>query len=153
MFSKTCEYGIRSCIYIYCQTIKGKRPNLQDVARMIESPEAFTAKIIRQLVKKGIVQSSKGPGGGFNVDLEKINIILSKTCCHQCIPLCQIIEVFDGNILNRCSLGLKECSEIQPCPFHHQYKPVKEQLINLYASTTLFQMTEGYTNGNTFLKG
>ncbi|MBK8052072.1 MAG: Rrf2 family transcriptional regulator [Saprospiraceae bacterium] len=143
MFSKTCEYGIRSCIYICCQTIKGKRPNLQDVARMIESPEAFTAKIIRQLVKKGIVQSSKGPGGGFNVDLEKI----------KSISLYQIIEVFDGNILNRCSLGLKECSEIQPCPFHHQYKPVKEQLINLYASTTLFQMTEGYTNGNTFLKG
>jgi hypothetical protein len=62
MFSKTCEYGIRSCIYICCQTIKGKRPNLQDVARMIESPEAFTAKIIRQLGKKGdspVIQRSR----------------------------------------------------------------------------------------------
>ena len=142
MFSKTCEYGIRSCIYITCQSLKGKRPNLQDVSKMIESPDAFTAKIIRQLVKKGIVKSSKGPGGGFEVDVEII----------KSISLYEVIEVFDGNVLNRCSLGLKEGSEIHPCPFHHQYKPLKEQLIQLYSSTTMYELTDKLEVGSTFLK-
>lgn len=142
MFSKTCEYGIRSCIYIACQSLEGKRPNLQAVSKMIESPEAFTAKIIRKLVKNKIVKSSKGPGGGFEIDLNTINSI----------SLYQIIETLDGDVLNRCSLGLKACSEVFPCPFHHQYKPVKQQLINLYSSTSLLKLAQSCANDSTFLK-
>ena len=50
MFSKACEYAIRSCIYIASVSIQGKRVGLIDVAEKIQSPEAFTSKILQKLV-------------------------------------------------------------------------------------------------------
>ena len=50
MFSKACEYGIRASIYIASQTQIGNRVSLVDVVKKIESPEAFTSKILQKLV-------------------------------------------------------------------------------------------------------
>lgn len=142
MFSKACEYAIRSSIYIASQTMGGRRVGLTDVAQKIESPEAFTSKILQKLVKNNIINSVKGPGGGFEVDVNNI----------EKIKLIQIVEAFDGNILNRCSLGLNECSEIQPCPFHYKYKPVKEKLFHIFENTSLNDLMKGLKDGHTFLK-
>ncbi|MFZ1706054.1 MAG: Rrf2 family transcriptional regulator [Saprospiraceae bacterium] len=142
MFSKTCEYAIRSSIYIGAQSTNGQRVSLSDVAQKIESPEAFTSKILQKLVKNKIIQSIKGPGGGFMVDPKMM----------EQIKLYQIIKVFEGDVLRRCSLGLNECSDTFPCPFHSRYKPVREKLKNIFEETTLNDMVKGLYDGNTFLK-
>ena len=64
MFSKTCEYAIRATIYIASESSAGKRCGIRDIARKIESPEPFTAKILQRLVKADIIKSIKGNGGG-----------------------------------------------------------------------------------------
>ncbi len=65
MFSKSCEYGIKALIYIANYSIKDKRANISFPAEAIDSPTAFTAKILQRLVKGDIVNSRKGPHGGF----------------------------------------------------------------------------------------
>ncbi|MBK9736356.1 MAG: Rrf2 family transcriptional regulator [Saprospiraceae bacterium] len=142
MFSKACEYAIRSSIYIASKSMIGQRVGLVDVAKKIESPEAFTSKILQKLVKHNIIISVKGPGGGFGIDMDKMDVI----------KIVDIVEAFDGNILKRCSLGLSECSDIQPCPFHHKYKPVREKLLYIYRNTSLKDLMAGFQNGETFLK-
>ena len=142
MFSKACEYAIRSSIYIASQAMSGRRVSLTDVAQKIESPEAFTSKILQKLVKHNIIRSVKGPGGGFDVDVNQL----------QKIKLKLIVEAFEGDVLNRCSLGLNECSDIQPCPFHHKYKPVKERLLHIFENTSLQDLMKGFQDGVTFLK-
>ncbi|MBK6365052.1 MAG: Rrf2 family transcriptional regulator [Saprospiraceae bacterium] len=142
MFSKACEYAIRSSIYISSQTLAGRKVSLVDVAEKIQSPEAFTSKILQKLVKNNIIISVKGPGGGFQVDLAKL----------ESIKLKMIVEAFEGDILQRCSLGLSECSDIQPCPFHHKYKPVKEKLLHIFDNTSLMDLMKGIENGETFLR-
>jgi len=112
------------------------------VAEKIESPEAFTSKILQKLVKHNIIRSVKGPGGGFDVDVNQL----------QKIKLKLIVEAFEGDVLNRCSLGLNECSDIQPCPFHHKYKPVKERLLHIFENTSLQDLMKGFQDGVTFLK-
>ncbi|MBK8055937.1 MAG: Rrf2 family transcriptional regulator [Saprospiraceae bacterium] len=142
MFSKTCEYAIRATIYIASQTIIGKRVSIIDVAQKIQSPESFTSKILQKLVKNKIIRSVKGPGGGFEVDA--VNL--------EGIKLKKIVEAFEGDVLNRCSLGLTECSDIQPCPFHYKYKPVKEKLLHIFENTSLNDLMKGYQDGETFLR-
>jgi Rrf2 family protein len=142
MFSKACEYAIRSSIYIASQAMSGRRVSLTDVAQKIESPEAFTSKILQKLVKNKIINSVKGPGGGFDVDvnnLEKIKLIL-------------IVNAFEGNVLTRCSLGLNECSDTQPCPFHYKYKPIRERLLHIFENTSLNDLMKGFQDGQTFLR-
>ena len=63
MFSKACEYGIRAAVYIAHQSMEGRRVSLKEIAEKIDSPVAFTAKILQQLSRNGIVESIKGAGG------------------------------------------------------------------------------------------
>src|SRR5690554_793272 len=100
MFSKTCEYAIRATIYIASESAEGKRCDIRDIARKIESPESFTAKILQRLVKADIIKSIKGNGGGFEIE----KLLLKQ------IKLEKIVKIIDGNdLFDRCSLGLHDC--------------------------------------------
>lgn len=143
MLSKTCEYAVRATLVIAAETEQGNRISLREIARKIDSPESFTAKILQKLARNSIVDSLKGNGGGFYVSKEKlIQVTLS-----------DIILAIDGEALfKRCSLGLNDCSEIKPCPFHNQYKPIREQLKLALDSTSLADLVSGLVSHSTFLK-
>jgi Rrf2 family protein len=143
MFSKTCEYAIRATIYIASESSDGKRSGIKEIARKIESPEPFTAKILQRLVKANIVRSIKGNGGGFEID--KLQF--------KHLKLEQIVKAIDGNdLFDRCSLGLHDCSDSQPCPFHHKYKPLRENLKKTLKETTIEELLSTYNSGGTYLK-
>lgn len=143
MLSKTCEYAVRATLVIAAETEQGNRISLREIARKIDSPESFTAKILQKLARNNIVDSLKGNGGGFYVSKEKlIQVTLS-----------DIILAIDGEALfKRCSLGLNDCSEIKPCPFHNQYKPIRVQLKLALDSTSLADLVSGLVSHSTFLK-
>jgi|SRR6185312_949916 len=143
MFSKACEYAIRATIHIAVQSTQGKRVSLKDIAKAIDSPEAFTAKILQQLSRADIIDSVKGPSGGFTIDKEN----MSK------IKLSQIVSTIDGdNIYKGCGLGLKQCSEKHPCPVHDKFKVIRKELKNMLENTSVDELSLGLTNGLTFLK-
>ena len=143
MFSKTCEYAVRATIYIASESSAGKRCGIRDIARKIESPEPFTAKILQRLVEADIIKSIKGNGGGF--EIEKIQL--------KHIKLEQLVKAIDGNdLFDRCSLGLHDCSDKQPCPFHHKYKPLRENLKKTLKETSLLDLISEFNTGETFLK-
>ena len=65
MFSKACEYAIKASIYIAISSLEGKRVTPKQISEEIDSPTAFTAKILQALVRNNIVNSVKGAYGGF----------------------------------------------------------------------------------------
>lgn len=143
MFSKTCEYAIRAVIFIASESYKDKRVGLKDIAVKIDSPEAFTAKILQILVKNDIINSSKGPTGGFDIPKSAMTTIY----------LSQIVSAIDGDsVFNGCALGLKECSEIQPCPVHNSFKSIREDLKLMLCSTSLAELASGIKSGSTHLR-
>ena len=97
-----------------------------DVAKEIDSPEPFTAKIMQILTKSGIIHSAKGVGGGFEVSNEAV----------KSIKLIQIVDAIDGDKIYRgCGIGLKECSEDHPCPVHHEFKKIRGLLLEMLTKT------------------
>ena len=143
MFSKACKYGIRVCIFIRTKTSKGIRVGIKDVAKEIDSPEPFTAKIMQILTKNGIISSAKGVGGGFEVSNEAV----------KSIKLIQIVDAIDGNnIYKGCGIGLKECSETHPCPVHNEFKKIRELLLVMLTNTTPEQLASGVNSGDFYLK-
>lgn len=143
MFSKACEYAIRAAIFIASESEKGKRTSLKDIAREINSPEAFTAKTLQKLSRNNIIVSTKGATGGYEIDIPRLSYI----------RLSDIIMAIDGDeVYRRCSLGLEECSEEHPCPFHDKFKPVRENLQHIIERTSLKDLSSGIPAGLTFLK-
>lgn len=143
MFSKACEYGIRATLYIAQNSSAGNRVSLKEISEKIDSPEAFTAKILQQLARKQIIISYKGPNGGFQIDESRL-----ETIC-----LNQIVDAIDGDAIYRgCGLGLHECNANEPCPLHDQFMTIRNELKKMLESTTLGQLTEGLLEGITCLK-
>ena len=60
MFSKSCEYAIRAAIFIATQAPNNANIGIKEIAKEIDSPIAFTAKILQVLVKNNILKYSKG---------------------------------------------------------------------------------------------
>jgi Rrf2 family transcriptional regulator, iron-sulfur cluster assembly transcription factor len=143
MFSKACEYGIRSSIYIAEQSQLGRKVSLKEVAEEIESPVAYTSKILQKLSREHIIKSEKGPRGGFSIDiLELKNIKLST-----------IVKAIDGDdIYVGCGLGLKKCNDKKPCPLHNQFIGIRNELKEMLETTTVKSLTEGLDKGLTFLR-
>lgn len=143
MFSKACEYGIRATLYVAAQSLQGKRVVLPEIAKAIDSPEPFTAKILQQLARAQLVQSNKGPNGGFSLSENDLDNIKLK----------DLVLAIDGDSLfKECGLGLKSCDEQAPCPIHHTFKPIRTQIIAMMESTSLKTLSEQLDAGYTVLK-
>ncbi len=141
MFSKACEYGIRSVLFIAQQSQQDVRPNITEIAKAVDSPEPFTAKICQQLARAGIILSKKGPNGGFYIKKD------------SSLKLADIVSAIDGDsIFTGCSLGLPECSSEHPCPVHDQFMSIREGLKNMCENTTVMQLADKLEQGDTFLK-
>jgi Rrf2 family iron-sulfur cluster assembly transcriptional regulator len=143
MFSKTCEYGIRATIFIASQSCQNKRVGLKDIAEKIDSPEAFTAKILQILSKNNIIHSIKGVGGGFDIPRETM----------KDIKLAQIVNALEGDrVFTGCGLGLTHCSEDHPCPMHEKFKTIRNELEFMLENTNLEELALGIKTGDTFLR-
>ncbi len=142
MFSKACEYGIRAMLYIAKQSLSSQRASLKDIAKEIGSPEAFTAKTLQLLVRNKLLQSIKGPYGGFELTQKQ----LEET------SLSQIVETIDGDgIYKTCGLGLSACNASEPCPLHHQFFPIRENLRKTLENAKLIDLAKKLDKGLTFL--
>jgi len=143
MFSKACEYGIKAALFIALQSHRDSRVSLNEVAKEIDSPIAFTAKVLQQLTKNNIIDSVKGPNGGFEIDVKNIDKI----------KLSKIVLAIDGDrIYKGCGLGFHHCNEKKPCPIHHQYKIIRDDLEKMLKNTSLLDLSKDINNGITYLK-
>ncbi|WKN43038.1 RrF2 family transcriptional regulator [Tunicatimonas pelagia] len=143
MFSKACEYGIRATVYVAQQSRQSRRVSLKHIAREIDSPVAFTAKILQQLTKYEIIRSVMGVHGGFEMhEVQRSQIRLS-----------QIVEAIDGpDIYRRCALGLPGCNALKPCPVHSKFVTIRNELKNMLESTYVSELADGVDTGLAFLK-
>lgn len=142
MFSKACEYAIRAVMFVAQKSKDGARIGIREIAKGIDSPEHFVAKILQDLSRKGVIQSQKGPSGGFFLDDRSLKA-----------PLADIVRIVDGDdIFTGCALGLKQCSEAKPCPLHQEFKKIRDDLHHLLQHTTVGEFSTQLDRNRLFLK-
>jgi len=142
MFSKTCEYAIRAMIYIAQQSKNGNKAGIKEIAKGIASPEHFIAKILQDLSRRGLVQSAKGPNGGFYLDKPSLSYSLA-----------DIVKAVDGDkVFSGCGLGLNYCSETKPCPIHNEFKKIRTDMYHMLQAAKLNDLHKQLENKVAFLK-
>lgn len=134
MFSKACEYGIRALTVIATAGKENRKIGIKEVCKLSQTPESFTAKILQNLVKRGVLNSQKGPAGGFYISQNLADITLY-----------DIVEAIDGkSIFSRCGLGLPACNADKPCPMHYQFEVVRKELNAMCHNNTLQDLVDGF---------
>ncbi|AZQ64790.1 Rrf2 family transcriptional regulator [Flammeovirga pectinis] len=128
MFSKACQYGLKAVIFLGKESAKGNKVGVNEIAEAIDSPKAFTSKVLQSLSKKKIVTSVKGPYGGFYINKE----VCTST------SLSEIVKIIDGDkVYTACLLGFNSCDKENPCPMHDRFVEVRENLKKKLEATTV----------------
>jgi Rrf2 family protein len=142
MFSKACEYAIRAMLFIAQKSEHGSKIGIKEISKGIDAPEHFLAKILQDLSRKEIVQSIKGPNGGFYLDETGRKYTLA-----------DIVKAVDGDdLFVGCGLGLKVCSEKNPCPLHDEFKIIRKKIHYMLESTTVAEFNMELIKGLRHLK-
>ncbi len=141
MFSTSCHYGLQAMIYIALHSTNEKNVDLGQIAEKQEIPKHFLSKILQMLVKNGLLNSMKGPTGGFS---------LSRSA--DDITLIEVIDAIDGlDVFTQCGIGFKRCDDNHPCPIHHEYKQVRNNIRELFENKTLLELSEDIKSGDSIV--
>ena len=142
MLSKTCIYALRATVLIAHDATVDKKMGIKEIAGELDLPTPYLGKILQQLSKNNIIQSIKGPHGGFYLDDKS-----------KQIKIITIIEVIDGvAFFTNCGLGLKECSEEHPCPLHDEFKVYRDGLWKLFNAKSIADLASKITDGDAFIR-
>ena len=141
MVAKGTEYAIRALGYVQLKNWEQKRPGVGEIAREINAPEAYCAKILQTLTKHELLDSMKGRGGGFFFSDNLTNCTIY-----------DVVHVLEGDaVFCKCGFGLKNCSDSDPCPFHVEYKQVTEGFFRMVKEKTIQSLSEKIRNGDAIL--
>lgn len=120
------DYGLRAIIYLACQQ-DGKITFVNEIARDQLIPVNFLFKILRKMVKAGIVKSYRGPHGGY---------ILAKDPSE--ITFLEVIEAIDGPLLvNRCLSIETQCMLERSCKMLNAWQRIQVHMKSELSSLTI----------------
>lgn len=136
LISRTSQYSIQAliCIGLYSES---QYASVRDLAQCLDVPAPYLAKILQALCRNGLLTSNRGRTGGFSLKsaAESVNLL-------------QVLGVVEGEDFNSgCLLGLKECEDAAACPIHGEWKPIKEEILQMLESQTLAQLAAAVRNG------
>jgi Rrf2 family protein len=141
MLSKSTEYAIRALVFVQLRNWEQKRPGVSEIAKEIDAPEAYSAKILQTLTKHKLLDSMKGRGGGFFFNDNQSNL-----------SLYDVIHVMEGDAcFHNCGFGLKQCNCDNPCPLHEKYKIVRNGFFEIVKEETVKSLSEKILHGEAVL--
>jgi Rrf2 family protein len=126
--SRTLDYAVRSLAYM------GKNPvltsSMKEISKHQHIPINYLAKIMRRLVKRGLIRSMVGPDGGY---------VLRKS--PREINLREVYEAIEGELrIIDCMDKAKICALYVYCPQLPVWDRVRVSMIKILEDTTLDDM-------------
>lgn len=143
MFTKTTEYALRATIFLAQKSSVENKLSIEVIAKAIDSPLPFTAKILQLLTRDHrLISSARGPHGGFYMTEEA-----------KQLPAKVVLQTTgEEGVITKCVLGLNRCSDQKPCPMHWRYKEIKTNLIELFENTTISSLAEDTDRQTAFIR-
>ena len=143
MLSITCQTAIKAVIYLASKFETGEKAGIKEIAEFIDSSEHTVGKMLQTLVKENVINSAKGPSGGFFI-----------TAKQKKQPIINVIEAIDGKeVFKQCGLGLSKCVSTHACPIHNDYKIVRDLFEKMCRHKKMIDLCEPVNNGLAYLIG
>jgi Rrf2 family protein len=141
MISLSCKASIKAVVFLGSKLETEQKFSIQEIAKFIDENEHTVAKLLQKLVKEKIINSAKGPNGGFYI-----------TSIQKNLRVISIVNTIDGEqVFEKCGLGLLECSEARPCPIHNDFKVVREKFKRMCLDKRISDLYEGVNSGLSYL--
>jgi Rrf2 family protein len=137
ILSRTSQYAIQALIYLATQP-RGRPVLNREIANSLGVPTPYLAKILQELSRGQILDSTRGRRGGFILRNEA-----------EQTSLLDIVLLLDGiRVRRECLLGLKECGDETACPVHRKWKRIKQEMLASFGGLTLSHLAEAVRRGH-----
>ncbi len=131
IYSRSAEYAIRALIPL-AGLAPGEFALVKDVAADTGIPAQFLAKLLQDLGRLGLLKSTKGPHGGFRLNLPP-----------EEISMLRIVEAIDGaGRFDRCLGGASECSEKVACGMHDGWMALRSRIMDYLGGTSIADLAK-----------
>jgi Rrf2 family protein len=128
--SRKIDYGLRAMIHL-AGLPASKVTSLQDLSSTLHLPREFLAKILKVLAGRGLVRSSRGAHGGYQLARPARDI-----------SFLDVIESVEGPVqLNICLDHKDRCDVSASCTMYHVWKAGQDRMLDVYKNTTLAELS------------
>ena len=124
--SRTAEYALRAVAWLSSESPVAP-VRARDVSKGTRIPGHYLAKIMRQLVLGGVLESRKGQGGGFSLARPPGEISFEEVL--------RAVNAYPD--AGRCAFGWGSCDSTRPCPLHESWRRMSDEFRDWAARTTL----------------
>lgn len=129
--STATKYAIRAVCHL-AHLEPGSRAQAREISEALSIPQAFLSKILQDLTKKGILSSTKGPTGGFELN-----------CSPTETSLYALVHAVEGpRPEGECLLGLSLCADETKCPIHDTWKEICDSFRESMKGISLMDVVE-----------
>ena len=131
--NKTCAYGLRAMILLAGHSVASRHPvSIRLIAEQLHVPFHFLVKILNKLTRGGMLESTRGAGGGVR---------LVRPACS--ISMAEVLTLLgDDNQLQGCVMGAGGFCAENPCPLHQEWAIEAGRIKTLFAETRLDMLAD-----------
>ncbi len=108
---------------------KGKPISLPEIAERQAISLSYLEQLFARLKKNGLVESIKGPGGGYRLSKDANDIVIS-----------EVIKAVDESVETTACNGKANCHNNQQCLSHNLWEDLGEEINNFLSDVTLQQV-------------
>ncbi len=127
--TRASDYAIRGVVYMSMQP-QGSIVVIPEVAREMDVPVGFLARIFQSLSRAGIVISHRGKKGGYSMARKPSEVTLRA-----------VVEAVEGDIkLNICLDGYNVCDRMSYCPVRKELANVQNDLVTSLDKTNFAEL-------------
>ena len=129
ILSQTAVYALKAVMYL-AEAPEDTPVRVDDIAEALSVPRNYLSKILHVLGRDGLLQSTRGPHGGFRLARPTKDLLL-----------CDVIGHFD-DVAERsgCLLGRELCGDSNPCAAHSRWKDVSTAVRGFLSETSILDL-------------
>ncbi len=124
--TRAADYAVRVMIHL-AGLPPGTRVSQADLAKAVECPSPFLAKVLQRLARAGLILTRRGNAGG--IELPE---------AHRSASMLTVVEAIEGPVqLNVCLEPERGCSRQGWCPASGVWAACQVALTNILRSATM----------------
>lgn len=124
LFSTATAYALQALAAL---SEDGSYSQAKDLSEELHLPGPYLAKILQTLAQNGILESLRGPKGGFRMARPAHRITVG-----------DVVDAMEGpEVFSGCVMGFPECSGDNPCPLHDAWSQVKAHMDSSMTQSTI----------------
>jgi len=135
---RNTDYALRLAVGLAGAYRYNRQVSVRKLAQDTNVPYAITSKLLQKLQNCGLLKSTMGSRGGFQLNRPPAEI-----------TFLEIVEAIQGKIsVNKCLAGTHVCPMNTNCPLHPKLTGLQAEIIRHLKETTLEQTIPAGDKGN-----